>query len=223
MVDEAVLEAGGEAVDQVDELPGDVVAARVPVPVRRSRTARTGRRRSAGACPRAPGWGRSRSGCRSRRTRPRARRASQRLEGAPGRRPWCPVSVDRRPRGPVLAGGRGPGRQPLERGVELDDRAADLPALEPVAVGGVDVLAVEHRRASASGRRCRSRSRRGSTCRPRASTPSPGTISATGTPQASTAPASRGGVGDREADHPHPALDVAPERALGRRCRPGSA
>ena len=39
-------------------------------------------------------------------------------------------------------------------------------------------------------------------------------MAATGTPQASTAPGLLRGVGQREADHPHPALDVAPDRAL---------
>ena len=39
-------------------------------------------------------------------------------------------------------------------------------------------------------------------------------ISATGTPVASWRAGLAGGVGDREADHPHAALDVAPDRAL---------
>ena len=52
-----VLEAGREAVDQVDELARDLVAALVPGAVARARTARTGRRRSAGGGRAAPGVG----------------------------------------------------------------------------------------------------------------------------------------------------------------------
>ena len=187
--------------------------ADVPVAVGDARRARTGRRRSSGACPRAPGSGRSRSGCRSRRRRPRARPRSQRSKAA------CASSIVPVASIVARAGQLSPGAavqvgSALERGVELDDRAADLPAPRAgrgsrrrsrrrraspsirfgsalqITVAGADRGAVLERRRP---RRARSR-------RP----------DAAGEHGAGLG----GGVGDRERAHPHAALDVAPDRAL---------
>ena len=117
----------------------DLVA---PVRPSRSRRARTGRTRSAGACRAARASGRGPSARRSRRSRRPARRAAQDSKAS-----WAasrPVVTSTRPAGgEVLAGRGGPGREAAERGVELHDRAADLPRLEAVLEGGGDVVVAE--------------------------------------------------------------------------------
>ena len=213
VVDQAVLRSPGakRAIRSMNCL-ATLVAARVPVAVAdlvgrvlaedAQQVLALGRRAS----------GRSRSGCRSRRSRPRARRrrsaSNARWASSIGR-----SHVDRRPGGPVLARRGGPGRQPVERGVELDHRAADLPVLEPLAVGRVDVGAVEHAeqplRIGVADH--------GAGAQPGAvleldalSREDRGDRDAAGEHRAGLA----GGVGDREAHHPHAALDVAPDRPL---------
>ena len=102
--------------------------------------------------------------------------------------------LDHRPRRPGLAVGGGPVRELVERGVELDDRAAHVPLLEPLAVAAVE--GVDRVGADQAQRDLRvgvrdDGARPGSGVPSSSSTPSPGTIRATGTPQASIAPASR--------------------------------
>ena len=115
--------------------------------------------------------------------------------------------------GHVSPGAARPVGQPVERGVELDDRAADLPALEPGPIVLVDLLAGEHREHplrvgvadDGLGLNGRAVLERYALARDDL-----GHGHAAGEHRARLPR----GVGDREADHPHPALDVSPQGAV---------
>ena len=212
MLGEALGEIGGEARDQVDELLRDAVARGVPVASRRCRTARTGRRRSSGACPRAPGSGRSRSGCRSRRRRPRARRRSQRSNAA-----WASAIVpvasivawagQLAPGAAVQVGRRSRRALNLTTGLRIfqssrrSRNSASTSASASIAGHPLRVGVADHGRGAELGAVLERH-------------PLAGRDPATGTPQASTAPASAAASAIAKRAHPHAALDVAPDRAL---------
>src|SRR5215211_4366460 len=209
--DQTILDARCEAIDQLDELARDALAPRVPIAlgevVRRVLAEdahqvlalRRGRRVVTGLkVDLAEGDGRLAAGAR--------------LEGALGLVHGA-RGVDRRPRGPVGPGRGGPLGQAVEGGVELHHRAAHLPLLETLAESLVHALPLEqaqrdlrvrvreHHPGPQRGAVLQAHSLAGQDLRDRHAAGEQGARLG-------------GGIRDREAAHPHPALDVAPYGAL---------
>jgi hypothetical protein len=116
-------------------------------------------------------------------------------------------------RGPALTRRRGPVRQAVEAGVELDHRAADLPGVEPVGelAGHVGVREKRRHPLRVGVADHRLRAKLGSILERHAlAGRDPRHRDAAREDRAVL----RRGVGDRERAHAHAALDVAPHRAL---------
>src|SRR3954469_12307140 len=207
--EQLVREAGREAVDEADEVLRHLLAAAVPRPLGElvgrvlaedaEQVAAVRRRRRVVAgldVDLAERDGRLAPGA--------ALERLLRLVEAAG-------AVDGRPRGPRLAGGGRPLRQRAERGVELDHRAADLPGLQAGAVVRRHVLAFEQpqRDLGVGVADHRARADERAVLEPHALPRHDlGHRHAAGELGAGLACR----VGDREADHAHAALDVAPDR-----------
>src|SRR3954463_15821566 len=203
------LEAGREAVDQRDELARDVVSSLVPGAARelvRRVLAEHAQQMAAGR--------------RGTRVVPRldvdlaepdgGLAAVAGLEAA--LRVVEPAGqIDRRPGGPFGAGGGRPLGERVQRGVELHDGAADLPGLETVLVVVRDLGEEPQRdlRVGVADHGARVDER--ALLEPDAPA---GHDLGHGNPRGELRSGLAGGVGDREADHAHAALDVAPYRAL---------
>src|SRR4051794_11503758 len=207
---DAVVEARREAVDQVDELARDLLTAAVPgalgevvwrVLAKHAEQMLAHRRRR-----------RVVAGLQVDLAEAHGRLAAVAgLEGALGLL-QAAGDVDGRARRPGLPRRRGPVGQRVERGVELDHGAADLPLLQAPAVVGRHVLALEQRErdlrvgVAQHGARVDA----GAVLEHDAHLRLDGRHRhAAGEDGARLLR----GVGEGEADHPHPALDVAPHGA----------
>ena len=204
----SLVEAGREALDQVDELARHLVAAGGPVHVvgrvlaedaQQVAVRGRGRRVVAGLDVDLA----EADGGLAAVAAPRTRAARRR-----GRSVRSIVAQ----RGPGLAGRGGPLGSAVSAALNFTTGLRTFQASSRCAV------VARGRRVSMSSARLGSALQRivaASISVPSSSrTPSPGMISATGTPVASWRAGLARGVGDREADHPHAALDVAPDRAL---------
>ena len=181
----------------------------------RGRTARTGRTRSAGGWPSGAGrrvvagldvdLAEADGRLAARRSASNARWASSSAAGDVDRRA-APASVS--PGAAVHSGSA------LSAALNFTTGLRTFHASRRVAVVGRDVVAVEQAAARRFGSALQTTVRARMSVPSSSRTPSPGTISADRDAAGELRAGLLRGVGDREADHPHAALDVAPHRAL---------